>query len=374
MPVATELKRREFLQLAHTYKPEKPPKGGWNLGGYLSSEKLDGGRCFWDGGLSRGMNTVDVPWASVTDPKTGGRKKKIKPKATGLWSRYGNPIMAPDFFLNGLPTFPLDGELTAGRGRFQYTMSVIRKDNPVENEWSDIQFAVYGSPPLSAIFGDGEIKNANFHCALRWDAIRPWVQQRAKKLGGHFRECGNGDTFAQELMVIKDVLETQTDFAYLHRQVVLPSNHQLALDEIERQLETVLDAGGEGLILRAPQGLWVPKRMKYILKYKPYLDSEATITGFTSGRIGKTGQRKGLIGAMITDYKGKRLEVAGFNFKELEFAKDLMIQHAANHPGEDMPSDFQGLHFKVGDTLTFRYRELSDDGIPKDARYLRSAN
>jgi hypothetical protein len=36
-----------------------------------------------------------------------------------------------------------------------------------------------------------------------------------------------------------------------------------------------------------------------------------------------------------------------------------------------MPEDFQGKHFKVGDVVTFKYRELSDDGIPKEARYWR---
>ncbi|MGO9107157.1 MAG: hypothetical protein ACLQDH_13660, partial [Dissulfurispiraceae bacterium] len=103
--------KREFLQLADHYDPFKSNVAGWYI-----SEKLDGTRCFWDGGLSRGLPPESVPWASVTDPKTGERKAKIKPIATGLWSRYGNPIMAPDWWLNRLPACPLDGELWAGRG------------------------------------------------------------------------------------------------------------------------------------------------------------------------------------------------------------------------------------------------------------------
>ena len=84
---------REFLQLAETYVAAKH-----GVGGYFLSEKLDGTRCFWDGGLSRGVPTEQVPWASLIDPKTGQKKTKIKPVATGLWSRYGNPIIAPDEF------------------------------------------------------------------------------------------------------------------------------------------------------------------------------------------------------------------------------------------------------------------------------------
>ena len=48
-----------------------------------------------------------------------------------------------------------------------------------------------------------------------------------------------------------------------------------------------------------------------------------------------------------------------------------MMQTAAEKPGQDMPSFFQGKCFKVGQTVTFKYRELSDDGIPKEARYWR---
>ena len=55
--------RREFLHLAQTYKPNKPPRAGYDFSGYFLSEKLDGQRCFWDGGITRGMRTVDVPWA-----------------------------------------------------------------------------------------------------------------------------------------------------------------------------------------------------------------------------------------------------------------------------------------------------------------------
>ncbi len=55
--------RRELLQLAHNYKPDKHKIAGWYI-----SEKLDGTRCFWDGGLSRDVPTDQVPWASITDP------------------------------------------------------------------------------------------------------------------------------------------------------------------------------------------------------------------------------------------------------------------------------------------------------------------
>ena len=36
-----------------------------------------------------------------------------------------------------------------------------------------------------------------------------------------------------------------------------------------------------------------------------------------------------------------------------------------------MPEHFQGQCFRKGQTVTFKYRELSDEGIPKEARYWR---
>jgi hypothetical protein len=102
-------------------------------------------------GLTRGLPTEQVPWASVIDPKTGEKKAKIKPVSTGLWSRYGNPIMAPDWWLNQLPCCPLDGELWAGRGKFQLCRSICGGDTPDER-FDRIVFAVYSTPPLGAIF------------------------------------------------------------------------------------------------------------------------------------------------------------------------------------------------------------------------------
>ena len=371
MSTTTALKRREFLQLAKTYDPSKPPKTG--IGGWYVSEKLDGQRCFWDGGITRGMNTDTVPWASITDPKTGGRKKKIRPLATGLWSRYGNPIMAPDWFLNGLPACPLDGELFGGRGQFQTTMSAVRKDNPIESEWEGIQFAVYSSPAFESIFGDGEIKNSNFHCAIKWAEISKFIRTRqtATCVGNDMLSVSGVSSFNSELQFLVGALESQTDFAYLHQQILLPTDEGAAADAVERHLEGVLDKGGEGIILRSGESIWTPKRVSHILKYKLCDDAEAVITGFTSGREGKEGLLRGKIGAIITEYDGKRLEIAGLTHEERTFWSDEQSQYAYDNPGVDMPIQFQGKHFKVGQTICFKYTDLSDDGIPKIARYFR---
>ena len=79
---------------------------------------------------------------------------------------------------------------------------------------------------------------------------------------------------------------------------------------------------------------------------------------------------RGMIGALILDFNGKRLEVAGLTDEERAFEDG---EYAAEHPEEDMPATVEAVRFKRGQVVTFKYRELSDDGIPKEARYFRAA-
>ncbi len=357
--------RREFLQLAHKLNPVRH-----QIGGYFISEKLDGTRCFWDGGVSRGLPTTDVPWANVTDPKTGQKKKKIKPIATGLWSRYGNPIIAPDWFLNTLPACFLDGELWAGRGKFQLCRSICGGDNP-DTRFDKIRFAVYSAPSFKQLFQDGEIKSTNMLCDIDEKACGEFIGYYLEEFEGDFL-FSNANTFQEELDFLARVFEAQHKFCFPLHQEKLPSDLWEAQARVSERLEAILDLGGEGVVLRDPKAPWTPKRNRGILKYKPYSDAEGIIIGFTSGRETNKGSRLlGKIGSLILNYQGKRLELAGLTDKEREFSSLDMSSIAWQNPGVDMPSNFQGKHFKVGQTVTFKYRELTDDGVPKEARYFR---
>jgi len=360
------MKRREFLQLADKYNPDKHKIAGWYV-----SEKLDGTRCFWDGGITRGVPTHKVPWASVTDPKTGDKKKKIKPVSTGLWSRYGNPIVAPGGFLNQLPCCPLDGELWAGRGNFQLCRSICGGDEPDER-FHQIFFCVYSTPSFPSVFGDGEIKNANFHRAISVGEIETFVKERMGEFHGHFTFLEGHPTFEQELLFMRDMLGAQ-EHVYMLQQTKLPGDEPAARMALEEHLNKLLALGAEGLVLRDPAATWTPKRHKGVLKYKPFLDDEGVISGFTSGRETTKGSRLlGSIGALILNYHGQRLELAGLTDDERKFHHSDAIAWAKDNPGEDMPERFnRSKYFLVGDKVTFKYRELSDDGIPKEARYFR---
>ena len=369
MPTAKTI-RREFLQLATPYQP-----GKHKVGGFYISEKLDGTRCFWDGGITRGMKTKDVPWASVVDGKTGVPKSKVKPISTGLWSRYGNPIIAPDSFLNALPCCPLDGELWAGRNTFQLSRSICGGDEPDER-FNQISYAVYSSPALPQIFQSGLIKSDNFLLDMKADHMERFVLSRMEETGVDYIFVTGGSTYDQELLFLRGAIECQNDQVFLHQQVKLPDDDDAAAAFAEDFLTKVLDKGGEGVVIRDPRSVWTPKRHKGLLKYKPYDDSEAVVIGYIAGEEGKQGNLLGKIGALQvrTTKLERNVEFkigTGLTFEDREFDLPTHRAHARQHPGEEMPKAASGSLVPLGSAITFKYRELSDDGIPKEARYWR---
>lgn len=362
--------RREFLMQAKVFDPTRHNVGGWYM-----SEKLDGTRCFWDGGISRSQPTVSIPWAGIIDPRTGQRKKNIKPTATGLWSRYGNPIIAPDWFLNTLPCCPLDGELWAGRGNYQRCRSIVGKHDPISEEWREIQFAVFSTPEFKTFMGDGEVRNANQKTDLRYSDFTKWASRLDPDIKAEWvnlKNPGGPASFSMELAYLSEWIDITSENMFLIQQTKLPNNHSQAAETIRNRMRAVITEGGEGLVLRDPAAPWTPKRVHTVLKIKAALDDEAVVVGFTSGRRTNKGSKLlGKIGALVLDYSGKRLELSGLTDAEREWATADMSKYASDFAGEEMPPHFEGKYFRKGDKVTFTYRELTDDGLPKEARYLR---
>jgi len=277
--------------------------------------------------------------------------------------------MAPDSFLNTLPACPLDGELWAGRGKFQLCRSICAGDEP-DPRFHQISYAVYSCPSFEDFLMPGLIKNAQMYCDLKANAVE-WANDRAKSIPG-FGQVHAQATFDEELMFLREFLESQNDKVFIHQQFKMPTVETEALEFVEELLNAVLDKGGEGLVIRDPAARWIAKRHKGLLKFKPYEDSEAVIVGYTSGKPGKEGNRLGKIGALIVKWGEKEFKIAsGLSGKTWEFKDQLMSQYAAEHPDEIMPAHFEGKTLGKGDTITFKYRELSDDGVPKEGRFWR---
>ncbi len=344
--------KRQFVQLAHKYEPKKHFIANWFM-----SVKLDGIRAIWDGGISRKLLCDEVPWANVEK----AHRLRERPISTGLWTRLGHPIYAPDWFLDGLPPYLLDGELWCPTGSWQTLSSVVKKFNPDDEEWKRVEYRVLDSPWPEQIFADGVINITNFKKTLA--GISEWIKNKKLKVFTGEKTF----QFVYEKLKLNII---NTNIIKLHEQVELPFKNY---DEvINVKLNEVVDSGGEGLILKMPWSIWAPERSNNVLKYKPFHDDEAIVTGFIFGRRTDLGSKLlGKMGSMITDYKGKRLELSGFTDEERILIGFNVQQLGEKLAGKEVPLKITNPRFPRGSIVTIRYRELSDTGIPKEARFLR---
>jgi DNA ligase-1 len=222
------------LLLAHRWEQQDPT--GWWM-----SEKLDGVRAYWDG------------------------KRFV--------SRLGNQYVAPAWFVEGLPDFPLDGELFAGRGRFQQAVSVARRMDEGE-AWRALSFVIFDAPAVDAGFEDRI---------------------------AHLEDC-----FTRRPFPLARVLD--------HRPC---KGH----DDLAAELRRIEELGGEGLMLRRPGSRYEVGRSETLLKVKSFLDTEARIVGHQTG----TGRHKGRLGAFEVELPdGTRFKV-GTGMSDAERERPLPV-------------------------------------------------
>lgn len=347
--------KAEFVQLAHTFKPEKH-----SLAGMFMSPKLDGVRAIWDGGISRGRPCSEVPYAN-----TAKDHLKINPPvATGLWSRTAKPIQAPDWFLDKLPDFPLDGELWMGMQSWQELQSCVSQDVP-DDRWHLVEYKIFDSPPWSRLFLPREVKVRNDY------TFRVSIDTTFDRTGKGVKDHWN---FELVLRLLRNRFSEEGQIS-LVQQTQLPFKLDDALKMAEKYAEGIINDGGEGIILRKAIGLWVPERSWDILKYKPERDAEGVVTGYYAGKETDKGSKYlGMMGALEVEWQGATFKISGFTDAERELS-DWATKWAAENPGSRLPDDLgiASWNFKRGDRVTFKYRELSNDGVPKEARYLRDA-
>jgi len=111
------------------------------------------------------------------------------------------------------------------------------------------------------------------------------------------------------------------------------------IDHLRGELARIEELGGEGLMLRQPGSKYAVGRSIPLLKVKTFHDAEARVLGHDPG----AGRHKGRLGALLVEMgDGTRFSV-GTGFSDAE---------------RDRPPP-------VGSTITFRYQELSDCGVPR---------
>ncbi|WP_341676776.1 DNA ligase [Niveibacterium sp. SC-1] len=207
------------------------------LADYWVSEKYDGVRAYWDG--------------------------------RQLLTRGGQRIAAPAWFTAGWPAHAMDGELWAGRGRFEAASAAAARDTPDEAQWLQLRYMVFDLPEAPGAF-DARLPALQAAVA-RID--RPWV-----------------------VAVVQRKLASTTALQALLRETV--------------------KAGGEGLMLHRGDAPYRGERTDDLLKLKPFEDAEARVVGYQPGR----GKHAGRLGALeVETPEGLRLRLgSGFSDAQRE--------------------------------------------------------
>jgi hypothetical protein len=242
---------------------------------------------------------------------------------------------------------------------FQQVMSTVKKHTPVDEQWKDISYRIFDLPSDYEFLSAGRINNP------QWSADFEDMRDHApNRLHGPM----TFHTVCRMLELKK--LSLGTGPAVWQQQTRLPIHTKIAEKELASILNSVLELGGEGVVLRNPASTWEPRRTWNLLKVKPSRDSEATVIGYTWGK----GKLEGLMGSMLVDWEGIEFELSGFTDAErvmYETPIPVELEREGREPGTKIGKYYSNLSFQVGSTVSFKYRELTDDGKPKEARYWR---
>ncbi|HWH68001.1 MAG TPA: DNA ligase, partial [Candidatus Sulfotelmatobacter sp.] len=149
-----------------------------------------------------------------------------------------------------------------------------------------------------------------------------------------------GGGFEDRLGFLRDLLAKGTA-PYVH-----PHEHTCCrdLEHLRAELGRVESLGGEGLMLRQPGSKYVAGRSATLLKVKTFHDAEALVIGHQAGE----GRHKGRLGALLVSLADGTRFAIGTGFSDRERSQP--------------PA--------VGATVTFRYQELSEAGVPRFPSYV----
>lgn len=257
---ASEPTVRAPVMLANSYHR------GIALADYWVSEKYDGVRAYWDG--------------------------------ERLFTRGGERINPPSWFIAGWPTTPMDGELWAGRGRFGEAVSTARTQQPDDAAWRAMRFMVFDLP-------------------------------------------AHGGTFDQRLPALRETVAT-IDLTWVQ---LVPQEKVRDHQALQKRLQAIVKAGGEGLMLHRGASLYRAERSDDLLKVKLHDDAEARVVAHLPGK----GRHQGRMGALLVEMPD------GVRFKL----------------GSGFTDSQRTAPPAVGSWVTYRYRGVNESGIPRFASFVR---
>lgn len=217
---------------------------------------------------------------------------------TRLITRSGQAIHHPPWFTEGWPRIPMDGELWIAHGAFETVSGIVRSQRMADAEWRRVIFMVFDLPAHGGRF---EARVATMRALLPPPDI-PWLR-------------------------------------------MIPQGRVADDRQLLEQLDAVIAAGGEGLMLHHRNALYRAGRSGDLLKLKIWDDAEARVIDHLPGQ----GKYQGQLGALLVERPdGVRFRL-GSGFTD--------AQRRAPPP--------------IGAQVTYRYNGYTANGLPRFAHYLR---
>ena len=156
-----------------------------------------------------------------------------------------------------------------------------------------------------------------------------------------FEMPGAAGTFAERADRLRELVARMANAPL----VSAPQTRVADRVELQSRLASVVAGGGEGLMLHLASAPVASGRSEALMKLKPHLDAEAVVVALRGG----AGKYQGLVGALEVRAPDGRRFLVGSGLT------DAMRR--------DPP--------RPGQTITYRYRDLTSKGLPRFATYLR---
>ncbi|MBD3841720.1 MAG: DNA ligase [Campylobacterales bacterium] len=179
-----------------------------NISHWLMSEKLDGIRGYWSG--------------------------------DAMYTKNGNKIAIPNWFITNFPPFELDGELWSKRDDFEFIQSTVLDSNATL-DWEKLTYNIF------------EVPNSDGNFTARLNRANQWFQTHPNKY-------------------VKIIEQFHCD----------------SEENLNSFLDAIIVKKGEGVIVKDPSKPYHTGRSDFVLKVKKSFDMEGTITGYNYQSNGHT--------------------------------------------------------------------------------------
>ena len=282
------------------------------------------------GGYAESLDDAQVP--AVVSETAMAAHEAILPMLAHDFQKRGKDIKFPCFVqakLDGVRCIFRNGVLTSRQGKVFPNMGHILKD-------------LEGCPLVL----DGELYSntlsfQQFVGLVRKTKHKPAEIEMLKQVKLWVYDCVKNMTFDERLTSIQYLFKRTGGF---NNVSLLPTLECKTKEDLKVFHDHFVSEGKEGLIIRNKEGLYqLAARSKDLQKYKEFSDSEYKVTGFTDGE----GSEKGLVIWVCETPDGK----------------SFSVRPRGTH--EDRAEIFTKANDYIGKSLTVRYQELTEEGIPR---------